>query len=72
MWGFIAAVNSTANQVTLSAANGFTTMTNVFSVTATSNTAAIYVAVTAANITTITLTANSTTNTGVYFTIIGK
>lgn len=66
-YGFIAFVNSTANVVTLPVA-----FVNIFSTSVTSNTVVSSVAVTAANNTTITLTANTTTNTGVYFTVIGK
>jgi hypothetical protein len=66
-WGYNGAVNSTANVTTFSVA-----FVNVFSVTATSSNAANYVAVSGANSTTITLTANDASNTGVYWTAIGK
>ena len=70
-FGYIAAVNSTANVTTFSSVGGVA-FTNLFSVSATSTNAANYVAVSAANATTITLQANNSTNTGVYWTAIGK
>lgn len=70
-WGYNSAVNSTANVTTFASVGGVA-FTNLFSVSATSSDSANFVAVTAANSTTITLTANAATNTGVYWTAIGK
>jgi hypothetical protein len=69
-WGYNAAVNSTANVVTFSSTGGVA-FTNVFSISATSTTAN-HVFVSAANTTTVTLVCNSTANTGVYWSAIGK
>lgn len=70
-FGYIAEVNATANVTTFSSVGGVA-FTNLFSVSATSTNAANYVAVTTANATSITLQANNSTNTGVYWTAIGK
>jgi hypothetical protein len=59
--------NSTGTMVTL----GYPYVSNVFSVTTTSNAAGETVAVTAANTTKITLTTNSTANVTVYYNVIG-
>jgi hypothetical protein len=70
-FGYIAAVNSTANVTTFSSVGGVA-FVNLFSVSATTNSTVHHVAVTAANSTAIVLQANVTTNTGVYWTAIGK
>lgn len=70
-WGYNAAVNSVANVTTFSSV-GCVAFTNIFSVSATSTTNGISVSVTAANTTSITLLANSTSNTGIYWNAIGK
>lgn len=71
-YGFIAAVNSTANVTTFSTVGGVA-FVNLFSVSASSNTVNTYVAVVAANSTAIVLQGNNgTIATGVYWTAIGK
>lgn len=70
-FGYIAAVNSTAN-VTVFASVGGVAFQNLFSVSAVSTNTTHYVAVTSSNSTSLTLQANTTTNTGVYWTAIGK
>jgi hypothetical protein len=70
-WGYIAAVNSTANVTTFASVGGVA-FTNLFSVSATTNNTANHIAVVAANSTAIVLQSNVSTNTGVYWTVIGK
>ena len=70
-FGYIAEVNATANVTTFSSVGGVA-FTNLFSVSATTTSQNNWVAVIAANATTITLQANSSSNTGVYWTAIGK
>lgn len=71
-YGFISAVNSTANVTTFSAVGGVA-FVNLFSVSASSNTVNTYVAVVAANSTAIVLQGNNgAIATGVYWTAIGK
>ena len=71
-YGFIAAVNSTANVTTFSAVGGVA-FTNLFSASASSNTVNTYVAIVGANSTAIILQGNNgTISTGVYWTAIGK
>lgn len=69
-WGYIAAVNSTANVTTFTSVGGVA-FTNLFSVSATSTTAN-HAFVSAANSTAIVLACNTVANTGVYWTAIGK
>ena len=70
-FGYISAVNSTANVTTFASVGGVA-FTNVFSVSATTNSTAHHIAVTLANSTAIVLQANATTNTAVWWTAIGK
>lgn len=69
-WGYIAAVNSTANVTTFTSVGGVA-FVNIFSVSATSTTAN-HAFVSAANSTAIVLACNTAANTGVYWTAIGK
>jgi len=70
-FGYNAAVNSTANVTTFSSVGGVS-FVNLFSVSVSSTNTTHYVAVVSANSTAIVLQANATTNTGVYWTAIGK
>lgn len=69
-WGYIAAVNSTANLTTFSSVGGVA-FTNIFSVSVTSTTTNT-VFVSSANTTGIVLQCNTTANTGAYWSAIGK
>jgi len=69
-WGYIAAVNSTANLTTFSSVGGVA-FTNIFSVSVTSTTAN-HVFVSSANSTALILQCNTTANTGAYWSAIGK
>lgn len=69
-WGYIAAVNSTANLTTFSSVGGVA-FTNIFSVSVSSTTTNT-VFVSSANSTAIILQCNTTANTGAYWTAIGK
>jgi hypothetical protein len=70
-FGYIAEVNSTANVTTFASVGGVA-FTNLFSVSATSNSTAHHIAVVTANSTAIVLQANASTNTAVWWTAIGK
>lgn len=71
-YGFIAAVNSTANVTTFSSVGGVA-FANIFSASASSNTVNTYVAIVAANATAIVLQGNNgAIATGVYWTAIGR
>ena len=72
LWGASAA-NTSGNLVTLSTTTG-ATLTNIFSVSATSNNAGVIVAITLANSTTINVVSSSTTATlyTVYWSVLGK
>jgi hypothetical protein len=72
LWG-TAVANNAGNLVTLATATG-TSLTNVFSVSATSNSTAVFASITLANATTINVATSSSTVTQytVYWTVVGK